>query len=99
MTLVKGKSIGGDKKKKKKRVQRRAHDLKNQGADQRNRVQRRAHDLKNQDASLGSKPRSNSKIQFASNRSKFVHVNLDPGPSFKVGLRYRQFSYQLSKSY
>jgi hypothetical protein len=71
MTLVKGKSIGGDKKKKK-------------------RVQRRAHDLKNQDASLGSKPRSNSKIQFASNRSKFVHVNLDPGPSFKVGLiRYR----------
>jgi hypothetical protein len=65
------------RQKTKKRVQRRAHDLKNKGADQRNRVQRIAHDLKNQDASLGSKPRSNSKIQFA---SKFVHVNLDLGP-------------------
>jgi hypothetical protein len=62
MTLVKGKLIGVDQK---NRVQRRAHDLKNQGADQRNKVQRRIHDLKNQDASSALKARSNSKIQFA----------------------------------
>jgi hypothetical protein len=85
MTLVKGKSMGANQR---NRVQRRIHDLKNQGVDQRNRVQRRVHDLKNQDESLRSKAGSNSKFQFASNRSKLVHVNLDLGPSPKVGLRY-----------
>jgi hypothetical protein len=38
----------------------------------------RARDLKNQDASQGSKARSNSRIQFASNRSKFVPPNFGP---------------------
>jgi hypothetical protein len=84
VTLVKGKSMGANQR---NRVQRKAHDLKNQGADQRNRVQRRTHDSKNQDESLGSKVGSNSKIQFASNWSKLVHVNLDLGPSPIVGLR------------
>jgi len=35
---------------------------------------------------LGSKPRFNSRIQFASTGSKFVHVNVDPAPSSKVCL-------------
>jgi hypothetical protein len=82
---VKGKLMGANQR---NRVQRRAHDMKNQGAEQRNRVHRRAHDLKNQDESLGSKAGSNSKIQCASNRSKLVDMNLDLGPSPKVGLRY-----------
>jgi hypothetical protein len=35
---------------------------------------------------LGSKARSNSRIQFASNGSKLVDVNVDPAPSSKVCL-------------
>lgn len=35
---------------------------------------------------LGSKARSNSRIQFTSNGSKLVHVNVDPAPSSKVCL-------------
>jgi len=31
-------------------------------------------------ASLGSQARSNSRILFASNKSKLVPKNLDPGP-------------------
>jgi hypothetical protein len=38
---------------------------------------------------LGSKARSNSRIQFASNESKSVPTNLDPGPVSKVGLSVR----------
>jgi len=36
---------------------------------------------------LGSKARSNSRIQFASNESKIVPRNLDPRSPSKVGLR------------
>ncbi len=34
---------------------------------------------------LGYNLGSNSRIQFASNESKLVPMNLDPGPSSKVG--------------
>ncbi len=47
------------------------------------RPKKKVHHLKNQDP---NKARSNSKIQFASNGSKLVHVNLDPRPSSKVVL-------------
>jgi hypothetical protein len=48
-----------------------------------NKPKKKVHHLKNQNP---NKARSNSKIQFASNGSKLVHVNLDPRPSSKVGL-------------
>jgi hypothetical protein len=47
-------------------------------------AQRRAHDFENQDKSyLRSKARSKSRIQFASNESKLVPRNSDPGPHLK----------------
>jgi hypothetical protein len=48
-----------------------------------NRPKKKVHHLKNQNP---NKARSNSKIQFASNGSKLVHVNLDPRPSSKAVL-------------
>jgi hypothetical protein len=52
---------------------------------QKKKLKRKAHDLKNQDAKLGSKSGSNSRIQFASNESKLVSKNLEPGHPSKVG--------------
>jgi hypothetical protein len=50
------------------------------GSDQKEiKLIRRAHDLKNQDAKL----RPNSRIQFASNKSKLIHTNLDPETPLK----------------
>jgi len=51
-----------------------------------NSAKRRAPDLENKRIRLGTKVQSNSRIQFASNRSKLVPRKLDPRPSSKVGL-------------
>jgi len=53
---------------------------------------RRAHDLENQDASKLLE--FNSRIQFASNKSKLVPRNLNIGPHLKVGHRIVTFLAQ-----
>jgi len=47
----------------------------------------RAPDFEEPRIRLGTKVQSNSRIQFASNQSKWVPRKLDAGPLSKVGLR------------
>jgi len=57
------------------------------GSDPKKRAQNESSLFEDPRCKLGSKVSSNSRVQFASNESKLVPRNLDPGPAqSKVGL-------------